>query len=88
MDNPTSKLLVARTLVDLSTDNLPVRVMNLTNGYVSLKKGTRIAMCQPATCVRNMDKQPTTNVFNVKPTNRQIPEHLKDLYSRSKALIG
>ena len=50
VDNTHRKLLVARTLVDLSAEDLPVRVMNLTNGYVSLKKGAEIALCEPIGC--------------------------------------
>ena len=89
MDNTHRKLLVARTLVDLSAEDLPVRVMNLTNGYVSLKKGAEIALCEPIGCVRNLEHQSVDgDIKNDLPASYELPEHLGDLYSRSKVSIG
>lgn len=91
--NSKRNLLVARTLVDLSADDLPIRVMNLTNGYISLKKGTEIATCEPVACVRNLEHQPSkeddsATIHKDKGGDRELPEHLVDLYRRSKTFIG
>ena len=91
--NSKRNLLVARTLVDLSADDLPIRVMNLTNGYISLKKGTEIATCEHVACVRNLEHQPSkeddsATIHKDKGGDRELPEHLVDLYRRSKTFIG
>ena len=57
MENSKCNLLVARTLVDVTVKELPVRVMNLTNDYISLKRGTVIALCAPVTCVSSVKQQ-------------------------------
>ena len=63
--------------------------MNLTNGYVSLKKGAEIALCETIGCVRNFEHQSVDgDVKNDLPASYELPEHLGDLYSRSKASIG
>ena len=50
------KVLVRKTLVILSADSLPIRVINLTNGYVSLKKGPEIVLCGSVTTVTNVGR--------------------------------
>jgi hypothetical protein len=67
--------------------------MNLTNGYISLKKGTEIATCEPVACVRNLEHQPSkeddsATIHKDKGGDRELPEHLVDLYRRSKTFIG
>ena len=89
MKSSNGKLLVARALVDLTAENLPIRVMNLTNGYVSLKKGTEIAVCEPVECVRKLERQSLKEDDQGSvPNNNELPEHLNDLYCRSKSAVG
>ncbi|CAB4020150.1 Retrovirus-related Pol poly from transposon [Paramuricea clavata] len=87
--NSKRNLLVARTLVDLSADDLPIRVMNLTNGYISLKKGTEIATCEPVACVRNLEHQPSKEEDSATiHKDKGGFVHLVDLYRRRKTFIG
>ena len=57
MENSKCNLLVARTLVDVTVKELPVRVMNLTSAYIPLKRGTENALCGPVTCVSSVKQQ-------------------------------
>ena len=45
-----------KTLVILSADGLPLRFMNLTNGYASFEKRTEIASCVAVTTVTNVGR--------------------------------
>ena len=71
--------LVARTLTD-GQEKVPVRILNLENHGQRLQKGTLLAQYCP---VSNIYED---TVCLVSSTD-QIPEHLKDLYSRSTARL-
>jgi len=88
MENSKSKLMVARTLVDLATKDLPVRVMNLTNHYISLDRRKEIALCRPLTCVSNVNQQSFEGPGKRVESEENLPEHLVELYHRSKSCIG
>ena len=44
-------LLVGRTLVDLSSESVPVQLLNLTNHPKRIKQGTPVAICNAVTSV-------------------------------------
>ena len=83
IENLKCKLLVARTLVDLTIKDLPVRVMNLTNDYISLKRGTEIGLCGPVTCVSNVKQQSSEGPEKSVQSAEKLPGHLVELYHRS-----
>ena len=80
----TSKgILVGRTLVDVRrSENLPVRVMNLSDERRFVKKGTEIADFEPIDCVVNQESRETSPVGT--EGDMVLPNHLSDLYNRSK----
>ena len=88
MENSKCNLLVARTLVDVTVKELPVRVMNLTNDYISLKRGTEIALCGPVTCVSSVKQQSSEEPGKSVQSTEKLPAHLVELYHRSKSCIG
>ena len=88
IENSKCKLLVARTLVDLTTKDLPVRVMNLTNDYISLKRGTEIALCGPVTCVSKVNEQSSEGREKNAQSEENLPEHQVEFYHRSKSCVG
>ncbi|CAB4016330.1 Hypothetical predicted protein [Paramuricea clavata] len=62
-------------------------------GQVRPVKGTEIATCEPVACVRNLEHQPSkeedsATIHKDKGGDRELPEHLVDLYRRSKTFIG
>ena len=84
--HPFNDLLVARTLVDLKGEQIPLRVMNLYNKPQRIKKGTDLARCEAvsADCTSEADvgSEVVGTIQKVeKETN--IPPHLTDLYDRS-----
>ena len=74
-----------KTLVILSADGLPLRFMNLTNGYASFKKRTEIASCVPVTTGH---KCWGDRCLKVLPTSEAMGKHITDLFSRSRVPIG
>ncbi len=50
-------LMVGRTLVDLEREQLPLRLVNLSDEPRKLKKGTELAGCEPVECVVNASVQ-------------------------------
>ena len=51
-------LLVGRSLVDLRSRLLPVRVMNLSNKPRKLPKGTFIGLCEPVISMSEVEETP------------------------------
>ena len=51
-------LLVGRSLVDLRSRLLPVRVMNLSNKPRKLPKGTFIGLCEPVISMSDVEETP------------------------------
>ena len=85
MKNSKCNLLVARTLVDVTVKELPARVMNLTNDYISLKRGTEIALCGPVTCVSSVKQQSSEEPGKSVQSREKLPAHLVELNHRSKS---
>ncbi len=73
-------LLVGRTLVDVNREELPLRLLNLTDHPRKVKQGTEIAVCQMVQSV--MGQQDFTTV-SCAATTVSLPGHLEDLYERS-----
>ena len=64
--------LVAKTLIH-SQGKVPIRVMNVTDEYCNIYSGTNIARASPVTEIQKVKTSACEN-------NRQVPDHLKDLY--------
>lgn len=71
-------LLVGRTLVDIDREELPVRLLNLTNQPRKIKQGMEIAVCQAVQSVMGQQDLPTCVEMST-----SLPNHLQDLYDRS-----
>lgn len=50
-------ILLGRTLISTRTSKVPVRLLNVNNSEVSLRKGTIIGQCEPVTMIANTDSQ-------------------------------
>ena len=91
---PTTKfiqqhdMMVARVLVDTREGQVPVRLLNLSDHYAKLYKGTNLATCEPIEEIVPFEEQKTRSaVCQTRDTSMiegQIPEHLKDLYIRCR----
>ena len=79
-------LLVGRSLVDLRSSLLPVRVMNLSNKPRKLPKGTYIGLCEPVISVSEVEETPYcgTGKHEECHSDGRLPDHLQELYNRSK----
>ena len=80
-------ILVARSLVDATQNTVPVRVFNVSDEEVLLRKGTTLAIGHPVTDVIDLGlEQKTINQITRKagPTKRtELEDHLQDLLVRS-----
>ena len=80
-------ILVARSLVDATQNTIPVRVFNVSDEEVLLRKGTTLAIGHPVTDVIELGlEQKIINQINRKagPTKRaEMEGHLHDLLVRS-----
>ena len=74
--NMADGLIMGRTLVDLETHILPVRIANVTRDTLKIAPGTWIANCHTVDYV-----QPRQPVAPVKES-ASLPEHLSNVYSR------
>ena len=77
-------LLVGRTSVDVDREELPLRLLNLTDYPRKVKQGTEIAVCQ---MVQNVMDQQHPNAFSCATITTTLPSHLQDLYERSVACL-
>ena len=75
--NMADGLILGRTLVDLETDILPVRIANVTSDTLKIAPGTWIANCHAVDYVQ--PRQPIAPVRE----SASLPEHLSNVYSRS-----
>ena len=73
-------VLIARTLVNLTGNTVPLRVLNLSSQQRVFNKGTQLATCGAV----NSIVAPGSQVLEVPPAGR-IPTHLEDLFKRSVA---
>ena len=79
-------LLVGRSLVDLRSSLLPVRVMNLSNKPRKLPKGTFIGLCEPVISVSEVEETPYygTGKHEEYHSDGRLSDHLQE---RSQELI-
>ena len=79
-------VLVARTLVNIQKEPVPLRVVNLSCHQQVIKKGTELACCETVTSVHtagaNLCEQLAGDV-NKTQVEEKLPPHLKELYNRS-----
>ena len=68
-------LLVGRTLVNPSANEVPVHLLNLSNLPKRIRQGTNVAICN------SVDSILTEGAVIPRPT--ELPHHLRDLYIRS-----
>lgn len=76
--NLVNGLLVGKTLVEVKDSKLiPIRILNFTNSYKHLKKGTVIGQCHEISTVVNCEVQ-----GNIEPTNGTKDLELETLTSK------
>ena len=79
-------LLVARTLVDTTRENIPLRVLNLSPQQRTIRKGTQLASCNNVDFIVAASspaaKQVSGQVQRA-TTVEELPPHLRDLFARS-----
>ena len=91
MKGSTANFLVARTVVDLRSSVLPVRVLNPTDRYQCIKAGTCVATCDPIVSVQEVGavESPTEQSSQENgDAPVDVPEHLKDLFERSTTCLS
>ena len=84
-------ILIAKTLVDVHTGELPVRLANTSNDSQKIYSGTLAAQCEPVEVIANDFEGPSQNYGRLMPApNEQdsVPVHLKDLFDSSKTLLS
>ena len=85
---PFDGLLVGRTLVDLESDRIPLRMMNLSHQRITLPKGTEVAHCDVISAIVPAEGETTDkSIGHVQRVEMRevLPTHLKELYDRSIA---
>ena len=92
--HPFGDLLVARTLVDLEGEQVPLRVMNLSTQPQKINKGAELARCEvlSADCTiltdnTGDDSKMVRAIQNLEEETK-LPRHLADLYDRSTKDLG
>ena len=80
----SGNIIVGRTVVDLEKDYIPVRVGNLSSERKKLRKGTEIAVCEPAASITptNIADEGQVEVFP-RGKKEPVPEHLRLLFESS-----
>jgi hypothetical protein len=81
-----SGLFVGRSLHDISSGQIHVRVCNPNNWDINLRSGTTVGLCYPVNGIH--EDQPTVQLNSVQletntEQNVEIPEFLKELWDRS-----
>ena len=87
----TANFLVARTVVDLRSSILPVRVLNPTDRYQCIKAGTCVATYDLVVSVREIGdvESPTEQLSQENgDVPGDVPEHLEDLFKRSTKCLN
>ena len=79
-------LLVARTLVDTTRENISLRVLNLSHQQHTIRKGTQLASCNTVNFIVGTPspaaKQISGQVQRTTTLEELLP-HLEDLFARS-----
>ena len=85
------EIVVAKVLVDTRKDIVPVRLLNLSDKYTTLYKGTNIATCEPVEEIFSPEERTNhrtdlraavCQASDVRATDHDLPNYLQDLYSR------
>jgi dUTPase len=84
-----NEVLVARVLVDPQVIHrqVPLRLFNVGNKAVTLQEGSLIAQLHSVTQVLD-DISSTNNIKTESEQGVNVPEHLKDLFERSKSELN
>ena len=90
MKGSTANFLVARTVVDLRSSVLPVRILNPTDRHQCIKAGTCVATCDPVVSVQEVGAvesptEPLTQEDGNVPVD--VPDHLQDMFERSTTCL-
>ena len=90
MKDRAASFLVARTVVDLRSSVLPVRVLNPTDRYQCIQAGTCVATSDPVVSVQEVDVKPPTGQLSQENEDVpvDVPEHLEDLFKRSTKCLN
>ena len=94
-----NQLILARSLVDTSSDIIPLRELNPTDYPCTLYKDTVAAMCEPvdlveaphiyvALCQEHEKGDSLTDAVDNDGETLSIPEHLADFFQRSSHLLN
>ena len=77
-------VLIGRTLVNLEREDVPLRLMNISDHPHRIKKGTELAVCEPV-CGVSIRDDPGDGVGNVKRAQAEtkLPNHVRELYEKS-----
>ena len=81
-------ILVANTLVDTTSNILPVRVLNASSQPVTIYKGSKIGMISR---LPEPQPNPTGHTRTLKSRDREVqtlPTHMKELNERSRTLLN
>ena len=85
--SPFGGLLVGRTLVDLTSDRIPLRVMNLSRQQMTIPKGAEVCRCDVISAVVTPEEveNPDESIGHVQrvKTLEALPSHLRELYDHS-----
>ena len=90
-----SQLLVAKALVDLSGDVVPLRLLNPTGQPQTVYQDTIAACCEPVERVSEAGRReaqtseaPPGRSCRITPCTTSLPNHLVDLYQRTSSCLG
>ena len=80
MSRPFPAVTVGKTLIDVQNDYVPVKVVNPSGEPRKVCSGTEVASCEPVESVLHQQL-----VFGPesKETGVDLPDHIKDIYTRS-----
>ena len=84
-------ILIAKTLVDIHTRELPLRLVNTSNDSQKIYSGTLAAKCEPVEVIANDFEGPSQNYGLLMPASNEqvsVPVHLKDLFDASKTQLS
>ena len=97
-----NQLILARSLVDTSSDIIPLRVLHPTDYPCTLYKDTVAAMCEPvdlveaphiwenkvALCQKHNKRDSLTDAVDNDGETLSVPKHLADLFQRILHLLN
>lgn len=90
-----SQLLVAKALVDLSSDVVPLRLLNPTDQPQTVYQDTIAVWCKPVERVSEAgqreaqtSKATAGRACRISPCTTSLPNHLVDLYQRRSSCLG